>query len=119
MTGFNLYSRTLWFPTVVKVLKTIFLALLFIVGITFSMQNTGWVVLRYYFGLETPPLPLFLLVMVSILFGVVLAGASFLIDQWSLRRALREKERQVASLENELKPYRESTKIKTESATQR
>ncbi|MGH7769814.1 MAG: LapA family protein [Candidatus Binatia bacterium] len=98
-----------------KVLKTIFLSLLFILGITFSMQNTGWVVLRYYFGLETPPLPLFLLVMFSIMVGVVLAGAGFLIDQWSLRRTLREKERQVAALENELRPYREqTTKVKAE-----
>lgn len=95
-----------------KVLKTIFLALLFILGITFSMENTGWVVLRYYFGLETPPVPLFLLVLFSILLGILLAGAGFLIDQWSLRRALREKERQVASLENEL---RQKTIMKTES----
>jgi uncharacterized integral membrane protein len=100
---------------VVKVLKTIFLALFFILGITFSMQNVDPIVLRYYFGLETPPLPLFLLVMFSILFGVVLAGAGFLVDQWSLRRALREKERQVAALETELKPYRETSKVKTGS----
>ncbi len=91
----------------VKVLKTIFLTLLFILGITFSMENTGWVVLRYYFGLETPPLPLFLLVLFSVLLGVCLTGAGFLLDERSLRRALREKERQIASLENELRPYRE------------
>lgn len=95
-----------------KVLKTIFLALLFILGITFSMENVDPVVLRYYFGLETPPVPLFLLVLFSILLGILLAGAGFLIDQWSLRRALREKERQVASLENELRP---KTIMKTES----
>lgn len=95
-----------------KVLKTIFLALLFILGITFSMQNVEPVVLRYYFGLETPPVPLFLLVLFSILLGILLAGAGFLIDQWSLRRALREKERQVVSLENELK---QTTKLKAES----
>jgi uncharacterized integral membrane protein len=105
-----------WLPTVVKVLKTIFFTLLFILGITFSMQNADPIVLRYYFGWETPPLPLFLLVMFSILFGVVLAGAGFLIDQWALRRALREKDRQVASLENELKPYKEqTTRVKAES----
>ena len=91
----------------VKVLKTIFLTLLFILGITFSMENTGWVVLRYYFGLETPPLPLFLLVLFSVLLGVCLTGAGFLLDERSLRRAPREKERQIASLENELRPYRE------------
>ena len=91
----------------VKVLKTIFLTLLFILGISFSMENTGWVVLRYYFGLETPPLPLFLLVLFSVLLGVCLTGAGFLLDERSLRRALREKERQITSLENELRPYRE------------
>ena len=91
----------------VKVLKTIFLTLLFILGITFSMENTGWVVLRYYFGLETPPLPLFLLVLFAVLLGVILTGAGFLLDERSLRRTLREKERQIALLENELRPYRE------------
>ena len=91
----------------VKALKTIFLTLLFILGITLSMENTGWVVLRYYFGLETPPVPLFLVVLFSVLLGVCLAGAGFILDQLSLKRALREKERQITSLENELKPYRE------------
>lgn len=91
----------------VKVGKTIFLTLLFILGITFAMENTGWVVLRYYFGLETPPIPIFLLVLFSVLLGVFLAGVGFIIDEWSLRKALREKEREIASLEKELQPYRE------------
>lgn len=96
----------------VKVLKTIFLAALFILGITFSMQNVDPVVLKYYFGLETPPVPLFLLALFSIMIGILIAGIGFLVDQRSLRRALREKERQVASLENELK---QTTKLKAES----
>lgn len=91
----------------VKVGKTIFLTLLFILGITFAMENTGWVVLRYYFGLETPPIPIFLLVLFSVLLGVFLVGVGFIIDEWSLRKALREKEREIASLERELQPYRE------------
>lgn len=91
----------------VKVGKTIFFTLLFILGITFAMENTGWVVLRYYFGLETPPIPIFLLVLFSVLLGVFLAGVGFIIDEWSLRKALREKEREIASLERELQPYRE------------
>ena len=91
----------------IKVAKTVLLTLLFIVGITFSMENTGWVVLRYYFGLETPPIPIFLLVLFSVLFGVLLAGVGFIFDQRSLKRALREKEEEVATLEEELQPYRE------------
>lgn len=91
----------------VKFAKAIFLTLLFILGITFAMENTGWVVLRYYFGLETPPIPIFLLVLFSVLSGVFLAGVGFLIDERSLKKALREKEREIASLQKEMQPYRE------------
>lgn len=90
-----------------KVVKTLFLTLLFILGITFSMENTGWVILRYYFGLETPPIPVFLLVIFSVAVGVVLASVAFLIDEWGLKRRLREKEREVESLERELRDQRE------------
>ena len=91
----------------VKVIKAIFYTLLFILGITFAMENTGWVVLRYYFGLESPPVPIFLLVLFSILLGVLLVGVGFILDERSLKKALREKEREIASLERELQPYRE------------
>ena len=91
----------------VKFAKAIFLTLLFILGITFATENTGWVVLRYYFGLETPPIPIFLLVLFSVLSGVFLAGVGFLIDERSLKKALREKEREIASLQKEIQPYRE------------
>jgi putative membrane protein len=94
----------------VKVIKPIFVTLLFIVGITFSMQNAEPLKLKYYFGLETPEIPLFLLVLVSILVGVLLAGMSFIVDQWSFRKSLREKERRIASLEKELKEYREQAR---------
>ncbi len=91
----------------VKFAKTIFFTLLFILGITFATENTGWVVLRYYFGLETPPIPIFLLVLFSVLSGVFLAGVGFLIDERSLKKALREKEREITSLQKEIQPYRE------------
>lgn len=101
----------------VKVAKTIFLTLFFILGITFAMENTGWVVLRYYFGLETPPVPVFLLVLFSVLFGVLLAGVGFVVDEWSLRRALREKEREIAALQKELQPHRERERAMAGNAT--
>lgn len=91
----------------VKVLKTIFITLLFILGITFSMENAEPLRLRYYFGLETPPIPLFVLVLFAILLGVLLAGLGFLFDQWSLKRALKEKDRAIATLEGEIRDQRE------------
>lgn len=91
----------------IKVLKTVFVTLLFILGITFSMENAEPLRLRYYFGLETPPIPLFLLVLFAILLGVLLAGGGFLFDQWSLKRALREKDRAIAALEREIQAFGE------------
>ncbi|MBI2988825.1 MAG: LapA family protein [Deltaproteobacteria bacterium] len=100
-----------------KVAKTIFFTLLFILGITFAMENTGWIVLRYYFGLESPPVPIFLLVLFSVLLGVILTGVAFIVDEWSLRKALREKEREIASLEKELQLYRERERTVAGTAT--
>ena len=81
------------------------------------MENTGWIVLRYYFGLESPPVPIFLIVLFSVLLGVILAGVAFIVDEWSLRKALREKEREIASLEKELQPYRERERTVAGMAT--
>jgi len=107
MIGCAPFLRIYRFRIMVKVAKTIFWTLLFILGITFAMENTGWVVLRYYFGLETPPVPIFLLVLFSVLLGVLLVGVGFVFDERSLKKALREKEWKIASLEKELEPYRE------------
>jgi len=101
----------------VKFAKTIFFTLLFILGITFATENTGWVVIRYYFGLETPPIPIFLLVLFSVLSGVFLAGVGFLIDERSLKNALREKEREITSLQKEMQPYREREQTVARIAT--
>lgn len=100
-----------------RVIKTIFLTLLFIVGITFSMENTETLVLQYYFGVETPPIPLFLLVLFAILLGVFLSGVGFIIDVRSLKKALREKEREIASLEEEINPLRERNRSMVEGET--
>jgi len=95
----------------IRLIKTIAITLLFIVGITFAMENNSWVILRYYFGLESPPIPVFLLVAFSVLLGVLLAGFGFLLDQWSLKKALREKEREIAALQIELRPDREGQRV--------
>jgi uncharacterized integral membrane protein len=95
----------------IKFLKTVFLTVLFIAGITFSVENTQPFVVRYYFGLETPPMPLFLLVLLSLLLGIFLAGVGFIFDQWSLKRALREKDREIAALQKELKFYRDAGSV--------
>jgi uncharacterized integral membrane protein len=89
----------------IKVIKAIFLTFLFIFGITFAVENTEPVILRYYFGLESVPIPVFLLVLFSILVGVLMTGLGFLVDVWMLKRALRDKEKEVRSLRKEGEPF--------------
>ena len=90
----------------IKVIKAVSLTLLFFAGITFAMENTQSLVLRY-FGYETPPIDLYLLILVSILFGVIVAGIGFIIDQWSLKKVVRQKKREIESLEKELRTVQE------------
>jgi uncharacterized integral membrane protein len=85
----------------IKVIKAIFFTLLFIFGITFAVENTEPVSLRYYFGLESVPIPLFLLVLFSVLLGVLMTGMGFLIDIWVLKKTLREKDKEIRSLRKE------------------
>jgi hypothetical protein len=48
---------------------------------------------------------LFLLVLFSILVGVLMTGMGFLVDVWMLKRALRDKEREIRSLRKEGEPF--------------
>ncbi|MCH7569631.1 MAG: LapA family protein [Deltaproteobacteria bacterium] len=89
-----------------KLIKSVFLTLLFIVGITFSMENTELLVL-HYFGYETPPIRLYLLILLSVFFGVLLAGVGFMIDQRSLKKAVRSKNQEIESLERESRTNQE------------
>jgi uncharacterized integral membrane protein len=89
-----------------KFIKSVFLTLLFIVGITFSMENTEPLVLRYM-GYETPPIHLYLLILLSVFFGVLVAGIGFMIDQRSLKKAVRKKNQEIESLERGSSTIRE------------
>lgn len=95
----------------IRLIKTIAITLLLIVGITFAMKNNDEVTLGYYFGWESPPIPVFLLVVFSVLLGVLLAGFGFLLDQMSFKRMLKEKEREIEALQIELQPYRERGRV--------
>jgi uncharacterized integral membrane protein len=84
-------------------LSKILLAALFIILIaTFSTLNSEEVSLRYFFGWGTPPFPLFLLLLASLVAGMVLW---FLVDwreRWKLRAKVRELGNRVSALQEEI-----------------
>jgi len=71
-------------------IKILIAALFIILAATFSTLNREEVTLRYFFGWSTPPFPLFLFLLASLVAGMVLG---FMVDwgeRWKLRGIARE-----------------------------
>jgi uncharacterized integral membrane protein len=84
------------------VFKILLAAFFIIVIATFSTLNSEEVSLRYFFGWGTPPFPLFLLLLASLVGGMVLG---FLVDwreRWKLRAKARELANRVSALREEI-----------------
>jgi uncharacterized integral membrane protein len=75
--------------------------LLLVLGIGFAIQNDGPVSLKYYFGLQTPPLPLFLWALLFLLLGLVLSGLWAFFSKIGLHSRIRYTQRTIAGLERE------------------
>lgn len=96
-----------------KWLKTLFWMIVFIFAILFSIQNKSEVTLR--FGLyplqndqwfEIPKVPLFLVILCSIMLGVLVSGIGDLYRRFQLRGALRQNQKKIERLEREIQSLR-------------
>jgi uncharacterized integral membrane protein len=85
-----------------KMLKIILAALFIILAATFSTLNREEITLRYFFGWSTPPFPLFLLLLASLVVGIVLGFSVDWGERWKLRAKARELERQVKVLREDI-----------------
>ncbi len=91
-----------------KYLKTLFWMVAFFFAIHFSMQNREEVTLRYSFEringfrVEIPQVPLFLIVLCSIFFGVVIGGIGDLYKRFQLKKTLRERQKTIEKLKEEI-----------------
>jgi uncharacterized integral membrane protein len=85
--------------------------ILLIVGIGFAMQNDQPVSLKYYFGLVTPPLPLFLWAFLFVLLGLILAAVWAFISRIGLHSRIRLHRRSIEELERERDRLRDDKKI--------
>ena len=75
--------------------------LILLAGIGFAIQNDQAISLRYYFGWESPPLPLFLWAFLFLLLGLILSGVWAFVSRWSLRSRIRQGKKTLAWLEQE------------------
>jgi len=54
--------------------KLIIFVFVFILTVSFASENTQSVALRYYFNLETPSFPMYLLIFIPLFFGIVVGS---------------------------------------------
>ena len=54
--------------------KLVVFVFVFILAVSFASENTQSVTLRYYFKLETPPFPMYLLMFIPLFIGIVVGS---------------------------------------------
>ncbi|MHB8910853.1 MAG: LapA family protein [Syntrophales bacterium] len=95
-----------------KIIYTIVLALIVIFIITFSLENTVPVRLRYYDYFERW-LPTYMLIFITFLTGVIFAGFMGIVERFRLTRTISRLNKTIRDLRREMKatenpPYLEA-----------
>lgn len=95
-----------------KWVKTLFLMVVFLFAIHFSIQNRDEVTLRYsiqnFQWFEVPKVPLFLIILCSIFLGVLIGGIGDFYRRFKLKRNLRQNQKTIERLEREIQSLRGS-----------
>ncbi len=94
--------------------KILLLMIACFVVILFSIQNQSEVILRFIFPTEnygwfeivTIPLPLFLVILCSIFFGVLIGGVGDIYKRFQLKKILRQNQKTIERLEKEIQSLR-------------
>ncbi len=98
--------------------KALLLIALLFLAITFGTQNSESLILRYYFGIASIPLPLYLIIYLAIILGILGGMAVDVYTRVSLKRKVKELGKANTSLREELDQLKgevgEETKEKPE-----
>ena len=95
-----------------KWVKTLFWMVIFFFAIIFSMQNQDRVTLRLglypieNYHWEVPKVPLFVVVLCSIFFGILIGGIGDLYRRFLLKKNLRQHQKTIERLEKEIQSLR-------------
>lgn len=90
-------------------IKALLLIALLFLAITFGTQNSESVTLRYYFGLAATPVPLYLVIYISIILGMIAGMAIDIYSRVTLKRRVKKLEKANASLRDELDKIKSET----------
>ncbi len=89
--------------------KNLFLLVVLIVCVFFFLQNTEQVVIRFglspfsdYQLFEISKIPLFLVILCSIVLGILIGGLGNLYRHFQLKRTIRQNQKAIERLEKEI-----------------
>jgi uncharacterized integral membrane protein len=85
-----------------KVIYTIILALIIIFIVTFALENTAPVELKY-FDFFTRWLPTYMLIFVAFLAGVIFTGFMGIVERFRLTRTINRMNKTIRDLRREIK----------------
>ncbi len=93
--------------------KNLFLLVILIISVFFFLQNTEQVAIRFglspfkdYQLFEISKVPLFLIILCSVLLGILIGGLGNLYKHFQLRRAIRQNQKTIERLEKEIQSLR-------------
>jgi uncharacterized integral membrane protein len=89
--------------------KNLFLLLILIVSIFFFLQNTEQVIIRFglspfsdYQFFEISKIPLFFVILCSVLLGILIGGLGNLYKHFQLKKIIRQNQKSIERLEREI-----------------
>lgn len=85
-----------------RIIYFIFVILFALFIVTFSQQNPEPIHLKYYDYLHIPSVPVYLLIFISLLIGVILTAFWGVVERFRLNRTIRNLNRLVRDLRREL-----------------
>ncbi len=105
------------------ILRLLFGLIIIFLLVAFSIRNMLPVQLDFYFY-KTPPVPLFVIIFLSLLLGVAAAWILVIGEQVRMRNELRKKNKRIKELEKQIEAYETSKieetpgEVKDETASQ-
>lgn len=94
----------------------------FILAVSFASENTQPVTLGYYFNLETPSFPMYLLMFIPLFIGIVVGSLVGFASRLRLKNTVKRLTRSERELEEKLKQLQEAQiprEYETEFTTQK
>lgn len=86
----------------VRTFKLIIGLIVLVILASFAVNNSEPVVLKYYYGYATPPVPLYVVLLAAVVMGAILAALFAIGERFHFLYEVRKRDRVIREMEKEL-----------------